>query len=85
MALALAADGDLSAAAVDGALLRLSDLAPATRAFTWLPLDGAHPLDVLLGFRAPAALAAARRVVHRPGRHLRAGGEPHRPGPRATL
>lgn len=53
MALALAADADLSAAAVDGAVLRLSDLAPAARAFTWLPLDGAHPLEMLMGFRAP--------------------------------
>ena len=53
MALALAADVDLSEAAVAGALLRISDLAPADRAFTWMSLDGAHPLEVLMGFRAP--------------------------------
>jgi hypothetical protein len=53
MALALAADADLSAAAVGGALLRISDLAPAARAFTWISLEGGHPLEVLMGFRAP--------------------------------
>jgi hypothetical protein len=53
MALALAADADLSDAAVGGALLRISDLAPAARAFTWMPLEGGHPLEVLMGFRAP--------------------------------
>jgi len=53
MALVTAADADLSPTVAGGAILRVSALAPATEAFTWLPLDGAHPLDLLLGFRAP--------------------------------
>jgi hypothetical protein len=81
MALALAADADLSAAAVDGALLRLSDLAPATRAFTWLPLDGAHPLEVLMGFRAPLHWRLLGVSCTGRARHLRAGGELQRPRP----
>ena len=47
------ADADLSATGVDGAILRISDLAPVSESFTWFPLDGAHPLEVLLGFVAP--------------------------------
>jgi hypothetical protein len=48
-----AADADLSANPIDGAILRVSDLAPVAECFTWFPLDGAHPLDLLLGFVAP--------------------------------
>lgn len=48
-----AADADLSAHSIDGAILRVSDLAPEAEAFTWFPLDGAHPLELLLGFVAP--------------------------------
>jgi hypothetical protein len=48
-----AADADLSANQTDGAILRVSDLAPVAECFTWFPLDGAHPLDLLLGFVAP--------------------------------
>ena len=53
MALAAAADADLSAIGADGAILRLSDLVALPEAFTWFPLEGSHPLDLLLGFRAP--------------------------------
>jgi hypothetical protein len=53
MALVTAADADLSSAGVDGAILRLSDLPPVAESFTWFPLEGAHPLEVLLGFVAP--------------------------------
>ena len=53
MALVMAVDDELSTLAVDGALLRVSDLMPAHESFMWTPLDGAHPLELLLGFRAP--------------------------------
>jgi hypothetical protein len=53
MALVLAVDDELAAVAVDGALLRVSELAPAGQSCMWTPLDGAHPLELLLGFRAP--------------------------------
>lgn len=48
-----AAEAALTAARADGAILRISDLAPPTECFTWFPLEGTHPLDVLLGFVAP--------------------------------
>lgn len=48
-----AADADLSANSIDGAILRVSDLAPVAECFTWFPLDGAHPLELLAGFVAP--------------------------------
>jgi hypothetical protein len=53
MPLVLAADDDLSAAAADGAILRVSDLAPVAESFTWFPLEGTHPLEMLMGFSAP--------------------------------
>jgi hypothetical protein len=60
-ALVAAADAALSgersaagaAAAVDGVLLHVDGDAPPERCLRWRPLDGAHPLDVLLGFTAP--------------------------------
>jgi len=51
--LVMVADAALSSMATDGAILRVSALAPATESFNWHPLDGAHPLEVLMGFRAP--------------------------------
>jgi hypothetical protein len=49
--------GELAAAgiatALDGALLHVDGDAPPERCLRWRPLDGAHPLDVLLGFTAP--------------------------------
>ena len=48
------ADAAIAAAAVDGAILHVDDLAPADRCFRWLGLDGSHPLELLLGFVAPA-------------------------------
>jgi hypothetical protein len=53
LAFARAADTDLARAGVDGAILRVSALAPVNEAFTWFPLEGTHPLEVLLGFVAP--------------------------------
>ncbi len=53
MALAMAVDAELSRVPVDSALLRVTDVAPPPQSCTWTPLDGAHPLEVLLGFRAP--------------------------------
>lgn len=52
-AFAHVADAEVTAAAVDGAVLWVSTLAAVHETPSWLPLDGAHPLDVLLGFRAP--------------------------------
>ena len=48
------ADAAISAAGLGGAVLHVDDLAPADRCFRWHGLDGSHPLDVLLGFVAPA-------------------------------
>lgn len=48
------ADAAISAAGVDGAILHVNDLAPVDRCFRWHGLDGSHPLEVLLGFVAPA-------------------------------
>jgi hypothetical protein len=53
MAYLRSADADLAAAGADGAIIRLSELPPGAASFGWFPLDGAHPLDVLLGFVAP--------------------------------
>jgi hypothetical protein len=47
------ADAAISAAALDGAILHVNDLAPVDRCFRWHALGGAHPLDLLLGFAAP--------------------------------
>jgi hypothetical protein len=47
------ADAEISAAAVSGAILHVNDLAPVDACFRWSTLDGAHPLDLLLGFVAP--------------------------------
>ena len=47
------ADAEIAAAAVNGAILHVNELAPHGRRATWSPLDGAHPLDLLLGFVAP--------------------------------
>ena len=47
------ADAAISAAAFDGAILHVTDLAPVDRCFRWHGLDAAHPLDLLLGFVAP--------------------------------
>lgn len=49
----VAADRALTDRGADGAVLRVSDLAPSDEALAWYPLDGAHPLDLLLGFVAP--------------------------------
>jgi hypothetical protein len=81
MGLALTADADLSAAAVGGAVLRFSDLAPADRAFTWLPLDGHHPLELLMGFRAPLHWRLLGVSCTGLARHLRRGGGPQAPLP----
>jgi hypothetical protein len=53
MALVMVVDDELSTLDVDGALLRVSELAPVGKSCMWTPLDGAHPLELLLGFRAP--------------------------------
>ena len=47
------ADAEISAAGVNGAVLHVNGLAPVDTCFRWSPLDGAHPLDLLLGFVAP--------------------------------
>lgn len=46
------ADAEVAAGGGDGAVLRVTDL-PGSRALAWFPLDGAHPLDLLLRFVAP--------------------------------
>ena len=73
-----AADADLSAAAVDGAILRISDLAPITECFTWFPLDGTHPLEVLLGFVAPPHWRALGVSCAGRAHSLDAAGRPRR-------
>lgn len=73
-----AADADLSAAAIDGAILRISDLPPVTECFTWFPLDGAHPLEVLLGFVAPLHWRALGVSCSGGARRLDAAGRPRR-------
>ncbi|HET6949100.1 MAG TPA: hypothetical protein VFI47_01920 [Acidimicrobiales bacterium] len=51
LALLRAAETDLAACGADGAVLRITTL--GRRALAWFPLDGAHPLDLLLRFTAP--------------------------------
>jgi hypothetical protein len=46
------ADAEVAASGGDGAVLRITDL-PGSRALAWFPLDGAHPLGLLLRFVAP--------------------------------
>jgi hypothetical protein len=46
------ADAEVAASGSDGAVLRITDL-PGSRALAWFPLDGAHPLGLLLRFVAP--------------------------------
>jgi hypothetical protein len=52
LALLRRADAEVAASGGDGAVLRVTDL-PGSRALAWFPLDGAHPLDLLLRFVAP--------------------------------
>lgn len=80
--LVLAADRELHAAGVDGAVLRVGGLAPAGPDLAWFPLDGAHPLDVLLGFAAPAHWSALGVSCTGRGQVL-AGGDGPAAGPPA--
>lgn len=52
MALVEAADASLANAGVDGALLRVL-VDPAEDELAWFPLDGSHPLELLLRFVVP--------------------------------
>jgi hypothetical protein len=76
MAYLRSADADLAAAGVDGAIVRLSVL-PAAESFGWFPLEGAHPLDVLLEFVAPPHWRALGVSTSGRARHLELG-PPHR-------
>jgi len=80
--LVLAADRELHAAGVDGAVLRVGPLAPAGSPLAWFPLEGAHPLDVLLGFTAPAHWPALGVSCAGRGRVLAGGGPPTGPAAR---
>jgi hypothetical protein len=73
------ADAAISAAALDGAILHVNDLAPIDRCFRWHALGGAHPLDLLLGFVAPAHWRAVGVTCS--GVSHRLDGTPSDPGP----
>lgn len=53
MSLVTATEAALAAAGVDGAIIHLSALPPGDPGLRWFPLEGSHPLDLLLGFLAP--------------------------------
>lgn len=91
-ALVAAADAELaglsaSAALADaarGALLHVDGDAPPDRRLRWRPLDGAHPLDALMGFTAPpqwlalgVSSAGNARRLDAAGVSRDAAGEPH--------
>lgn len=67
MAVVTAADADLAERAVDGAVLQVGDPAAAPR-YRYRPLEGRHPLEVLMGFVAPRHWRALG--VSCPGRAL---------------
>jgi hypothetical protein len=68
--LARAAGAELAPVA-GGALLRVHHLGPGRGALSWRPLDGLHPLEVLMGFVAPpdwrAVGVCTAGLAHRPG------------------
>lgn len=93
-ALVAAADAELAglpalAALADdaarGALLHVDGDAPPHRRLRWRPLDGAHPLDALMGFTAPSQWLAlgvsstgkARRLADAAGVSRDPAGESH--------
>jgi hypothetical protein len=81
MSLVTATEAELAAAGVDGAIIHLSALAPEGQGLTWFPLEGSHPLDLLLGFLAPPHWRALG-VSCQGDAHLLGAGQPAAPAPR---